>query len=63
MFNPCCVYLGENCTIKKVTDGVINRLVVLTCPMTGSTQDAKFCCYDSFEAVECCNAIDRIHNM
>jgi len=54
---------GENCTVKNVSDGVINRHVVLTCPMPLSTQDAKFCCYDSLENVECCNAVDRVHNM
>lgn len=57
------IFLGENCTIKKVSDGVINRLVVLTCPSPESVKDAKFCCYDVFENVECCNAADRLHNL
>lgn len=55
--------IGENCTVKKVNDSVIIRLVVLTCPSLESTQDSKFCCYDSSENVECCNAVERIQNM
>jgi len=53
----------ENCTKKEVTNGVINRLVILTCPKSVSSQEAKFCCYDSSDNVECCNAAERIDNL
>ncbi|VVC33293.1 Hypothetical protein CINCED_3A024385 [Cinara cedri] len=51
---------SENCTIKNISEGVINRLVVLTCP---NDQDAKFCCYDPKDNVECCNTISYLYNI
>ncbi|XP_050526050.1 uncharacterized protein LOC126896913 [Daktulosphaira vitifoliae] len=53
----------ENCTVKKISNGIINRFVILTCPSPEVTADAKFCCYDSYDNVECCNVTDRIHNL
>ncbi|XP_050431360.1 uncharacterized protein LOC126839935 [Adelges cooleyi] len=53
----------ENCTIKKVSNGIINRSVILTCPSQDGALDAKFCCYDPYENVECCNIINRFQNV
>uniref|UniRef100_A0A2S2NMD9 Protein shisa-5 n=1 Tax=Schizaphis graminum TaxID=13262 RepID=A0A2S2NMD9_SCHGA len=53
----------ENCTVKKTSNGTFTRERLMTCPSSESAKDAKFCCYDKYDSVDCCNGADHLRHI